>query len=155
MTTPKSVVRWPQKGQFWAWKNPLSLTCISATGDGDVVLNLHQWKPDGEDEIIVIQLSTDHAEYLWWEQRMSPPATREKPLMVGDILIARTNYADGRFSEGRLLFIGPETTSDMIHVLATWEVCDSDLLSPVYQYGPGHMARSGKTAYDHVLEGAL
>jgi hypothetical protein len=155
MTTPRSVSHYPRKGEFYVWRNPLSLIRITHTEEGHIV-GAHQWLPDKEDELLVLQMTADHAEFLWWEQRMTPPEhfLREKPLLVGDVLIARTER-NGRVDDGRLLFIGPETEKNLIHVLATWEVCDFDLMSPVYQYGPGHLATIGKTAYDHVLEGAL
>ena len=161
MTKPRNVSRWPEKGQFWAWLHPLSLIrldCISEEcGSPGSVITAHQWKPDGENELLIIQLMPEQAEFLWWEQRMdiSSNDCEHKALMAGDVLIARTSFADGRIEDGRLLFIGPETDKSCIHVLASWEVCESDILAPVYQYGPGHLATKGKTSYDHVLEGSL
>jgi hypothetical protein len=161
MTTPRSVSHVPLRGEFWAWRNPLSLICIKHVEDsqgGPSTVSARQWAPTKEDDLFVFGLSSDHAEFLWWEQMILPyePLQRAKPLLAGDILIARTSFADGRIEDGRLFFIGPETDpGGVIHVLASWEVCDFDLTSPVYQYGPGHLATIGKTAYDHVLEGAL
>ena len=153
MTASSSVTRWPENGQFWVWKNPLSLLQLKSVGQlegGDPgCIVCVRWTPfTDEEEFIVHHLAPENSEYLWWNLIHPPPRnwSRVKSLMVGDVLIQQ---------DGRLLFLGPETTPTCLHVLASWQVCERHLMGDVYQYGAGHREVKPKTSFERVLEGGL
>jgi hypothetical protein len=156
MTTSESVIRWPESGQFWAWKNPLCLLRVDDVGvedNGDPgVLNCTRWTPLTEDNISFVSFGRGDAEFLWWSRKIDIPehvGVEYQKFLPGDVLNV----------ESKLVFIGPETAKKQLHVLASWPawqiVTTGDwwqLVEAVYQRGPGHRKPLGKTAYDHLLE---
>jgi hypothetical protein len=153
MTTTNSVTRWPEVGQYWAWRNPLSLVRIDqidpmSTPDG--VTTCTQWTPYAKDQLICFKFGGDLAEYLWFEKTFERPNDDGKwGFIPGDILLIL--HPPGI---DRLIFIGPDTSKEHIHVIASWEYRDDRHICSAkkYQRGPGAKEPVGKTAYQHILE---
>jgi hypothetical protein len=155
-TTTSDVVRWPEKGQFWFWKNPLTLLRfdwvapeVEKTGEcslGGIMCTA--WTPSYETtDFTICKLEPGNAEYLWFETvipHLNSPGHWGR--IPGDVLV----------DDGRLIFIGPHTDEKSVHVLANWQVSESKIIhSPFYQRGPKTKRFPGKTAYQHLLEDKL
>jgi hypothetical protein len=151
VTEAAPVVR---EGAYWCWLRCLSLLRAKwYAGDGDST-SFEMWTPKGMDELCALMpLLPDTARLLWHEQLWPDPNSvealalekqgghRYKP---GDVILVP--------EDGRLWFVGPDTNSKRIHVLADWKVNDAAIwMGHVYQSGPplpGELTRLERIAKD-------
>ena len=148
--SPDEVLRWPEAGQFWAMQNPLSLCRVDDPGnnDGYRVVALHQWTPEGEtDQLIFVNPNPEQFSYLWFNRTFHAVGGEFNAPQVGDVWLVHPVK-----SKSRLLFIGPHTTTEELHILANWDVPSSGLLLTAHLFQPGPYRRSvaPKSVYEHL-----
>lgn len=144
--------RWPMLGDFYAMRRPLCLgqiTRVGSDGAQSDFVNLNLWTPHtNKEEGAYLGLTSDFADFLWYSVKFEFTADFHINVVEGDVMLATIT--------NRLWFVGPETNDKYIHVLATFECNDSDILmSRVYQPGAGRREPRCKSAFEHIMEDKL
>ena len=128
------------EGSFWAWLHPLSLMRSKSYAGSQDSACFEMWTPkliDGE-ACMIMPLQPDVARLLWFEQLWPDPKDVAAVMLEkegghkykpGDVVLVP--------DDGRLWFVGPDTTDMKIHVLADWKVNEQAIWHGiVYQSGP-------------------
>lgn len=143
--------RWPMVGDFYALRAPLCLGQVTHATNAfmadSILLNL--WTPhSNKEEGCFLGLTVAEGDYLWYNAQFEFTANFHIEVVEGDVMLATIS--------NRLWFVGPETNDKYIHVLATFECNDSDILmSRVYQPGAGRREPRCKSAFEHIMEDKL
>lgn len=135
---PEEVSPFPQPGQFWAKKNPLTLMRIDEVTFSSRVgsVSAVEWTPEEAEESCWIMPLPEDMIYLSSKVRLAPSNTKANP---GDVWLAG----------GNLYFIG-ETKTGAVGAYTTitqYPICLDE--ATLYQPGP---VTHGKTYWDMLDE---
>ena len=163
MLLPKETIRHPEKDDFWAQLNPLTLLrieCVGelANGGGPGCFTAYTWSPNGEcAQGCYVEFKPLFFRHLWFHDIHSRESIRSydvdqlfREAQVGDVWLVRTEFEN----HDGLIFIGPETTSTKIHIVADWAPrigpTNPIQYAQLYQPGPGQRNPPPRSSYDHL-----
>ena len=110
----EEVSRWAMPGQYWAMLKPLGLLRMSTVAGADGGSgSANRWSPEGDEEeiLFIFPLGPDMFRFLWNEWKTTYHSALS--FVPGDVWIYTTQAR-----EQRLFFVGPETTSKEVQLLA-------------------------------------